>query len=361
MLNEIGSEFWLSELPEAYSCKQLPLWLTKWPHLALTSSGRGATNLAIKSLSEELIPKTALLPSYCCHTMIDPFLQAGFEVFFYDIKKENLEPDLESVEKFIKQNIGVVLHMGYFGFETNKNLYAILEEFKNAGTKIIEDVTHTLFSDFGYNGINDFFVASIRKWMGIPSGGFCSSKAEKHIAKIKSDEEFISIRLKALKKKFEFIKSGDENLKPQFLDLFKSAEAVQDKKPEPYSIDQLSLTILNSIEVKDLIVKRRENYSYLSQFLTNNTKLQPIFNKLPENVCPLFLPLYVKDRRDEFKRKLIDNKIYAPVHWPRVPQIDYSIYAGANSILENIISIPIDQRYSLAEMDRIAYIIRDYK
>jgi len=162
MLNEIGSEFWLSEIPEANSGEQLPSWLTKWPHLALTSSGRGATNLAIKLLPGELISKTALLPAYCCHTMIDPFLQAGFEVFFYDIKKENLEPDLESVEKYIKQNIGVVLHMGYFGFETNKNLSAILEVFKNTGTKIIEDVTHTLFSDFGCNGINDFDVADDR-------------------------------------------------------------------------------------------------------------------------------------------------------------------------------------------------------
>ena len=361
MLNEIGSEFWLSEIPEANSGEQLPSWLTKWPHLALTSSGRGATNLAIKLLPGELISKTALLPAYCCHTMIDPFLQAGFEVFFYDIKKENLEPDLESVEKYIKQNIGVVLHMGYFGFETNKNLSAILEVFKNTGTKIIEDVTHTLFSDFGCNGINDFDVASIRKWMGIPSGGFCSSKYEKHLATIKSDEEFISIRLDALKKKFEFIKSGDENLKPQFLVLFKSAEAVQDKKPEPYSIDQLSLAILNRIKVKDLIAKRRENYSYLSHFVSQNKCLQLVFKELPQNVCPLFLPVFVRGRRDEFQKILIENKIYSPVHWPRTNQVDYSVFSGSNSILEDIISIPIDQRYSLAEMDRIAYIIRDFK
>jgi dTDP-4-amino-4,6-dideoxygalactose transaminase len=359
MLKEIGSEYWLSELSEANSGVQLPLWLEKWSNLTLTSSGRGAITLAIESISEELISKTALLPAYCCHTMIDPFLQAGFEVFFYDIKKENLEPDIESIERYSDKNIGVVLHMGFYGFETNKCLYAKLKEFKNTGTKIIEDVTHTLFSDFRRNEISDFYVSSIRKWMGIPSGGFCSSKADNYVC-LKSDDEFSSIRIGALKKKSEFIKTGDENFKPLFLDLFRSAEAVLDKKPEPYSIDQLSLAILNRADVKNLMFRRRENYSYLSQFLTKNTKLQLVFQKLPENVCPLFLPVYVEDCRDEFKNKLIESKIYAPIHWPRPAQVDYSIFAGANNILENIISIPIDQRYSLAEMDRIAYIIRDY-
>ncbi|MDY0016221.1 MAG: DegT/DnrJ/EryC1/StrS family aminotransferase [Candidatus Delongbacteria bacterium] len=360
MQNEIGSEYWIIDPTDQHHSNVVPEWLKKWPNIVLTSSGRGAISLAIESVTDKIKSKTALLPAYCCHTMIDPFIKSGFEVFFYDIQKDGLLVDINSVEKYLNSNIGILLHMGYFGFDTNRNIEHLLAKFKNQGTSIIEDVTHTLFSDFSRNKNNDFFVASIRKWMGIPSGGFCASKVDIKVS-TKSDEEFGNLRLKALKKKSEFIKTGDDNLKSKFLDLFRSAEAVLDKKPEPYQIDEISLSILNQTAVENLIAKRRENYTYLAQFLSKNIKLKLAFQELPENVCPLFLPLYVKGNRDELQRKLIENKIYAPVHWPRANHVNYSIYSGSNCILENIISIPIDQRYSLAEMDRIAYIIRDYK
>lgn len=360
MYKEIGSEYWIDELHEALDKKTVPDWLKKWPNIILTSSGRGAINLAIESVMGKIQNKTALLPAYCCHTMIDPFIENGFEVFFYDIHKENLTPDLNNLELFVEKDISILLHIGYFGFDTSSNINPLLTKFKIKGTYIIEDATHTLFSNIKRNINNDFFVASIRKWMGIPSGGFCSSKVRIN-TEINKDDEFSRIRKEALLKKAEYIEIGKENLKPQFLELFKSAETVLDKKPKPYQIDDISLSILNQTDVKNLIAKRKENYSYLSHFVSKNKCLQLVFKELPQNVCPLFLPVFVRGRRDEFQRILIENKIYSPVHWPRTNQVDYPLFTGSNKILENIISIPIDQRYSLAEMDRIAYIIRDFK
>ncbi|HOO29185.1 MAG TPA: hypothetical protein PLU43_12035, partial [Lachnospiraceae bacterium] len=95
--------------------------------------------------------------------------------------------------------------------------------------------------------------------------------------------------------------------------------------------------------------------------IRDNTHISCIFPELPDNVCPLFLPVYVRDNRDNFRSHLTENRIYAPVHWPKPAGVDLSDCKGAKYIMENIISIPVDQRYSLADMDRISYIIKSFR
>lgn len=133
--------------------------------------------------------------------------------------------------------------MGYFGFDTNRKLGSLLEKLKSTGTFILEDVTHTLLSDFKRNELNDFYIASIRKWIGIPDGGFVSSK-EKHTYKLEKVTEFSKTRQNALIRKSEYIKTWNESLKPEFLDLFEKAEDILDNGPQAYNIDSASESIL---------------------------------------------------------------------------------------------------------------------
>jgi dTDP-4-amino-4,6-dideoxygalactose transaminase len=357
MLKEIGSEYWLSEVPEQKSANQLPLCFEKWPNLTLTSSGRGAICLAIESVKNK-IPKTALLPAYCCESMILPFEKHGFTISFYDINSK-LEADIDSIQAQTRKDIGIFVHLGYFGFETNHELGSLLEKLKASGTFILEDVTHTLLSNFKRNELNDFYIASIRKWIGIPGGGFVSSK-EKHTYKLEKVTEFSIIRQNALIKKSEYIKTWNESLKSEFLDLFKRAEDILDNDPQAYKIDSASETILHNTNFKELIEKRRRNYSYLSETIQNNKNIKCIFPELPAGICPLFLPVY-SDNRDKLQKYLIENKVFAPIHWPKPTKVDPKKNPGCENIRNNIISIPIDQRYSLAEMDKIAYIINKFK
>jgi hypothetical protein len=234
-----------------------------------------------------------------------------------------------------------------------------LEKLKASGTFILEDVTHTLLSDFKRNELNDFYIASIRKWIGIPDGGFVSSK-EKHTYKLEKETEFSIIRQNALIKKSEYIKTWNESLKPEFLDLFEKAEDILDNDPQAYKIDSASESIFDNTNFNELIEKRRRNYSYLSETIQNNKNIKCIFPELPDDTCPLFLPVY-SDNRDKLQKYLIENKVFAPIHWPKPAKVDPKKNPGSDNIRNNIISIPIDQRYSLAEMDKIAYIINKFK
>ena len=75
----------------------------------------------------------------------------------------------------LKNENRYIFTYGIFWFSTNDNLYTIISDLKSSGTIIVEDVTHTLFSKFERYPENDYYVASLRKWAGLPSGGFLAS------------------------------------------------------------------------------------------------------------------------------------------------------------------------------------------
>ena len=54
-----------------------------------------------------------------CESVIIPFIEHGYSFYFYEIK-EDLSPNIDSINAY--ENIGIFVHMGYYGFSTNSNL-----------------------------------------------------------------------------------------------------------------------------------------------------------------------------------------------------------------------------------------------
>ena len=79
---EIGGEFWkhqLSACPDhAYN-------------IAYLLSGRTALKFIIDDICQEADFRKILLPSYCCESMIKPFLTSGIEVQFYSVCNDHLD------------------------------------------------------------------------------------------------------------------------------------------------------------------------------------------------------------------------------------------------------------------------------
>lgn len=90
--------------------------------------------------------------------------------------------------------------MGYFGFATNESIFKEIEIMKQSGVIVIEDITHNLFSCLQEESNSHYYVGSIRKWLGIPSGGFVSGIKELNI---KSDVQtnFVNLRIENFKLK----------------------------------------------------------------------------------------------------------------------------------------------------------------
>ena len=105
MRQEIGSHFWAAETGDR---PFEPL-----ADAALVLSGRTALDYIIRDIRTKREVRRACLPSYCCASMIEPFIRNGVEVAFYDVVYEDcrLRYDLGDVPSC---EIGLV--MQYFGF-----------------------------------------------------------------------------------------------------------------------------------------------------------------------------------------------------------------------------------------------------
>lgn len=350
---EIGSEFWLESEKIIYS--KDTGWLEKYGNYQLTSSGRGAIYL----LLEEINPKKRkiLLPSYICDSVISPFVHHGYQCAFYELN-EDLSPSINSIMSH--DDIGVFLHMGYFGFPTNDNLKNIILNLKNRNTIIIEDVTHTLFSETQTLLDNDYYIASIRKWMGLPSGGFFASKHElnslKH--KVLLPNNFAEIRKKALLLKYQYLLTGDLGIKQEYETLFRLGENMLIHEECPSNIDAFSKNILDRLDISLLSENRKNNFIYLMEHLKEFQKITPVFATLPDTVCPLFYPIYIENRND-IKNLLIKFQIFCPVHW-NVPEVlEITEFRSVQNIYQKILSIPCDQRYGKEHMKRIITVFRE--
>jgi hypothetical protein len=171
-----------------------------------------------------------------------------------------------------------------------------------------------LFSEYERFCENDYQVASLRKWTGLPSGGFLASKVNIS-SRPERNETFADIRKKALQIKARYINDDNKALKQQYLDLFAKGEEYLNCCLTPFEIDNISRILVSGLDVKKLIEIRRSNLKTLSEGMNDIEYIEPIFSYLPDNVCPIFYPVYIRKNRNEIQKKLVEHKIFCPVHW----------------------------------------------
>lgn len=274
----------------------------------LTFSGKDSLRLIIKTL--ELNQKDEiLLPSYLCKEILKPFKENNIKICFYKINK-NFQTDLEDIKKKININTKVLLVIHYFGFLQNE-INKIRETCRSKNIFLIEDIVQSFLTreDDGFTGASaDFSFNSYIKFLPI-NGSLLSVKENLSVIPVLAE------------------------------------------------MTMISKLILKKINFQKIIKKRRENFQYLLNELKNTD--YPFFKELPDNVCPLGFPI-LSEKRDLLKKHLISNKIYPPVHWELLQDIDKNEFSVSWEISRSILTLPIDQRYGLKEMDYIVKTIKKF-
>lgn len=360
MIQEIGGEFWVSDNNQK---KQFifPDWLKHKNHKQLTSLGRGAITLLLNNIDKRIRSKKALLPSYVCNSVLDPFLAKGYNCVFYPVNNR-LEPVFDSLSEKALAEIDVFLHLGYFGFPTNRYIASFIHKIKEQGTVVAEDLSHNLFFEGERLRDNHFGFGSIRKWAGMPSGGFLSSDQPIILDQnLPINNTYVPLREKALFKKSEYFKTNKTSLKDEYLGLFRLAQKLMDSDYRTYQIDDLSMQIINNLDVASLKSKRRNNFSILLDGLVGIDLIEPVFKNLPDNVVPLFFPVYCHTDRATLRAFLNETQIYCPIHWPAPKSLALNKYPVSDRIYNTILSIPCDQRYGEPDMLRIVESLKSYK
>ena len=308
-------------------------------------SGRTAIETVLKN--EPDIHK-ALLPSYCCDSMIEPFRQAGINVSFYSVSYENgLQVNL-----IIPEDVDCILWCNYFGFSVSM---PDMSEFLARGGIVIEDITHSFYSKVQSHEQSTFLVASLRKWEPLLCGGYCASRkgAMNHVPVHGPMESFVTLKMSAMNLKRRYLDGDTEVEKSVFLGMFSEANDWLADNYTGLSINQYSKNYLLHVDYRAHQSKRISNAIILYEGLTHNPYIEFLF-PIEDMDCPLFVPVIVQNgKRDLIRKKLIEHSIYCPVHWPH-PKDECK-----SNLYDIELSLICDHRYNEKDMQRIVEVLNN--
>ena len=349
---EIGSHFWLDLSDKSELKSDSERWLPIVEDSSLTFSGRSAIELALLDIKKEKRVSTAYLPSYCCESMVTPFIKNDFSVEFYDIDFQKSE-FVYKIDENAKYDVALV--MSYFGL-CSENAHSIIEKLSKRGTIIIEDITHSLLSKRQNSEKSDYLVAGLRKWFAIPTGGWIGKKKGKlHLFPYKDSELYIRDKVEGMREKALYM-VGEKIEKSRFLELQNSFESFLDIHDCMLKIDTTSQQEIRKLSISEIRCLRKSNADQLYRGIQSANIEGIQIPKLDlDNDTPLFLPVFFKrSQRESLRRYLIDHQIYCPVHWPEVKGAD-------PGVRDNELSIICDQRYSTKDMAHIIDTIEAWK
>lgn len=337
-MKEIGSEFSY----EAYNLGQgqRPLFSDDG---FMVFSGRTAIETILKN---EPMIRSALLPSYCCDSMIEPFRKAGIKVSFFSVNYDNgLKIEIDEL-----LDVDCLLWCNYFGYRISMPDLSILI---NQGGIIIEDITHSFLSIEQNHEQSHYLVASLRKWEPILSGGYCVTRKNllKSIPAVSPPALFVEQKKKAMQMKSKYL-SGDSSVEKNiFLHMFAESNEWLKNNYSNLTIDEYSKHFLLNTDYEVHRRKRIKNAQVLYEGLKKNSNIEFLY-PIEQLDCPLFVPVIIQNgKRDAFRKRLIENNIYCPVHWPR-PNADCQ-----SNLYDIELSLICDQRYTENDMKRIIEVL----
>lgn len=342
---EIGSEFWTIESPKS--------------DMRFFLSGRTALDFIIRDILAERKINAVHMPSFCCHTMVEPFVKNKIPVFFYDVYFENGILNATPPHACADD---IFFYIKYFGYE--KQNMPDLEKIKNNGCIIIEDMTHSwLMSDekTTIHDLADYSFTSFRKWTGFTGLATAKKTAGKFLVQQKPlfYKKYEALRKEAQKEKLLYIETSKGN-KQCFLEKFSAAEALLEVNYTDFQPSAESISAFLSLDKDQIKSKRRHNATTLLTEISGIKEITPFFDNLGPDDVPLCVPVLIDPhKRDALRHHLISQQIYCPVHWPLSPFHDGISEKGRGIYLSQL-SFVCDQRYDDKDMLRFAKSIKSF-
>lgn len=276
--------------------------------------------------------KKVYLPYYTCDVMLEPIKKLELDFEFYNINEDFLPSfDFSRVKE-----TEVFVYTNYFGI-CDKQVKTVSKKCNN----LIIDNSQAFFA-FPLADVDTFY--SPRKFFGVPDGSYLYTN-KKLEAKLEQDMSFT---------RFEHLLGRIEKGAEAYYHKFKDNDDLFVGVPIK-TMSNLTKRLMSSIDYKKVAEKRMQNFEYIHSVLSNTNLLKL---NLSSNSVPLVYP-YLIEPGTELKKNLIQNKIFVPTYWPNV--IDWvptNIFE--HSLTQNLIVLPIDQRYSELEMNHILKKIKTF-
>jgi dTDP-4-amino-4,6-dideoxygalactose transaminase len=335
-------------------------------HFVLFDSARSALRSLLATLAENR-SGTVLLPSYLCPAVLQPLKELGLSFGFYRVTS-SLELDLDDFATRMRSDVIAVLIIHYFGFPVSERFWHYWGRLASR-PPLIEDCSQALLSRSGADWLGmrgDYSVTSLRKFLPVPDGAWLRTRSQRPRIPLEDGlGEFTQKRSLGMLLKAAHLEScsSEGALYETYRVLLQQAEKALDGQHSSFAASDLTVRLLDRIDYDGVVNRRRDNFVRALHRTETLTSVRPLFERLPEGVCPLGFPALAPSRevRDSLRQYLIARGVYPPVHWVLPSEAEVSSSDDSRSLSERIITIPTDQRYGRADMDYIGRLLAEFE
>lgn len=268
-----------------------------------------------------------LLPQFFCGEVINTLQHCGYQLDYYAL---DTQLNISSLpDSYTPQNTLVVL-VNYFDIK-RENITAFIKS--NPLSHVIIDCSQAYFSQWQAPA---FY--SPRKFFGVLDGG--------ELTPPPNEEQLAPYPQQINQETSHYLHSPYQGTEPYYNDYVKHESEFNHAQIKRCSA--LSQQLLSIIDYPLIAKKRQQNFTQLHQALraVNSLNLCSVPNTNATALCyPLLHP-----KGNKIKQHLLAAKIYVPTYWRDSPNQEVSI---VKYLVDNLVCLPIDQRYSEVEMQRI--------
>jgi hypothetical protein len=297
-----------------------------FPHqeTMLLNSGRACFEYVLRVAK----PAKVYLPKFTCDAMLEPLQRTDTSYEFYEITDQ-----LEIREDITLTADEYLVYTNYFGIKDDYSRSVA----KRYSSQLILDCAQAFYME---PPSESHTLYSPRKFFGLPDGGMLHSAFTLEESLPNDTSTARSIHL---------LKRLDVGAEGAYED-FKRDDASLSYQPMR-TMSALTRRLMNSIDYDNAQAVRRQNYTFLHEQLGGQNRIiVPV-----EPAGPLCYPFRAMPI---LREKLIEHKIFVPLYWPNVKDwtspdsIEYALQ-------EEVIALPIDQRYGIDDMQRILEVIHE--
>jgi dTDP-4-amino-4,6-dideoxygalactose transaminase len=309
-----------------------------------------------------------LVPSYICNIAVEPFEYLGIKVRYYKTNM-NLSPNLSDLEKKIAGGTRAILLVHYFGFP-NERTEEIQELCRQHDIYLIEDNAHSFLSMNGsqlLGTMGDVGFSSIWKILPVRNGAILyinnsrlfhnTADARQHHLKSSfhmRDLFFLLSSLRNLVRYHTRVGSVSNFTRPYQLSKTKSTIS-KDYSNTRVPMSPISMKVLKTTDCNYIANRRRDNYTFWLNTITENDGIQVPFKQLHNGVCPQVFPI-IHEKPLPFLKAML-SKGLSLRSWSVLPSEvrGNKEFPEANYLSKHLITIPVHQSLNPGRLRRLYY------
>lgn len=269
--------------------------------------------------------KKLKVPYFICNSIFNVCDREGVEKIYY-----HTDSSFHPTSDLVLESDEWLYLVNFYGQLSNEDIKKYVEKY----SRVLVDQANDYFAD-PIPGVDTFFTC--RKWFGVADGAFLYTDT------LLSD----NFPIDESYDRMEFLLGRFERTANEFYSGYNANNKYFITEPIK-QMSKLTRNLLHGIDY-DFVKKRRlDNFCYLHERLKSINQIELV-------PATFMYPLMIENGAD-IRKRLQEEKIYIPTLWPIVFEVtkDNDL---EYKMAENILPLPIDQRYGIEDMKYMSDII----